>query len=89
MSVRDDAGGEAASETAFFETAPEKIRGSWICPPFEKEKHCMFMRKFSLDGKRIQRARLYIFGLGLYEAYINGKKAGDERSRHFIGGWLV
>lgn len=77
-SVRDDAGAEAVSEAAFFETPPEKIHGTWICSPFEKEKHSLFMRKFELGGKKVKRARLYISGLGLYEAYLNGEKISDE-----------
>ena len=77
-SVRDDAGEEAVSETAFFEAPPEKIQGTWICAPFEKEKHSIFMRKFGLGGKKVKKARLYISGLGLYEAYLNGEKISDE-----------
>lgn len=77
-SVRDDAGEEAVSAAAFFETPPEKIRGTWICAPFEKEKHSIFMRKFELAGKKVKKARLYISGLGLYEAYLNGEKIADE-----------
>ena len=77
-SVRDDAGEEAVSETAFFEAPPEKIQGTWICAPFEKERHAVFMRKFELGGKKIKKARLYISGLGLYEAYLNGEKISDE-----------
>ncbi len=77
-SVRNDAGEEAVSEAAFFEAPPEKIRGKWICAPFEKEKHSVFMRKFELGGKKVKKARLYISGLGLYEAYLNGEKIGDE-----------
>lgn len=33
--------------------------------------------EFSLD-KPVKRATLYICGLGMYEAYINGKKVGDQ-----------
>ncbi len=33
--------------------------------------------EFSVD-KEVKRATLYICGLGLYEAYINGKKVGDQ-----------
>lgn len=33
--------------------------------------------EFSLD-KPVKRATLYISGLGMYEAYINGKKVGDQ-----------
>ncbi|MFR8944322.1 MAG: alpha-L-rhamnosidase N-terminal domain-containing protein [Blautia obeum] len=34
--------------------------------------------------KRIKKARLYICGLGLYEAYVNGKKAGNEYLAPFL-----
>ena len=37
----------------------------------------MFFRDFSLK-KRVKRAVLYVTGLGLYEAYLNGVKAGEE-----------
>ncbi len=77
-SVRDDAGGEAVSGAAFFETAPEKIGGMWIRAPFDKEEHAMFLRKFDLSGKKIRKARLYICGLGLYEAYLNGERVSQE-----------
>lgn len=50
----------------------------------------MFEKKFEIKSSSvteknengfvpgIAQARLYITGLGLYEAYINGKKAGDD-----------
>lgn len=28
--------------------------------------------------EKIEKARLYVCGLGLYEVYINGKKVGDQ-----------
>ncbi len=36
-----------------------------------------YLRKEFASVKKIQRATVYIAGLGLYELYINGKKAGD------------
>lgn len=33
---------------------------------------------FNLNNKAIRRATLYICGLGLYEAYLNGKKIGNQ-----------
>lgn len=38
-----------------------------------------YLRKeFETEKQKIQRATLYISGLGLYEAYINGEKIGDH-----------
>lgn len=36
-----------------------------------------FQKKFEAKG-RVAQARLYICGLGLFEAYVNGEKAGDD-----------
>lgn len=75
--VWDDAGGRARSEAAFFETPPERPAGRWIQAPFDKDVHPLFLRKFTVPGQ-VRSARLYISGLGLYEAYLNGKRVGDE-----------
>lgn len=37
-----------------------------------------YFRKEFQNEKKIEKAMLYISGLGLYEAYINGKKIGDQ-----------
>ncbi|MBR9999878.1 MAG: family 78 glycoside hydrolase catalytic domain [Cyclobacteriaceae bacterium] len=37
----------------------------------------MFRKNFQVDG-RVTDARLYISGLGYYEAYLNGEKIGDH-----------
>ncbi len=37
-----------------------------------------YFRKEFTAGKKIKRATLYISGLGMYEAYLNGKKIGDQ-----------
>ena len=105
VSVQDDAGESAASETAFFETAPEKLGGKWITAPFDKNTHALYRRDWTLgadseaqastgvggsdaaqaaagagghDAAQVVSARLYITGLGVYEAYLNGEKIGDE-----------
>lgn len=39
--------------------------------------HPVFSKRFSLPGN-VTRARLYVTGLGLYEAFVNGEKAGNE-----------
>jgi len=67
----------ALSSRAYFETGKmdESWAGQWITPAEKIENPCIFKR-FSLP-EGILSARLYICGLGLYEAYINGEKVGD------------
>ena len=43
----------------------------------EPIEHPVFSKRFSLPGN-VTRARLYVTGLGLYEAFVNGEKAGNE-----------
>lgn len=69
--------GETAEGTSYFETGKmdEKWLGQWISP--EKETSSAILRKkFTVEEP--DEARLYICGLGVYECYINGMKAGDE-----------
>ena len=67
------------SETAWFETAKldEPWQAEWISPDFPQDWHPVLIKDFSAD-KPVQSARLYICGLGLYEASLNGEKVGDE-----------
>ena len=66
---------------------------NWIAPQKKDAFHPIFSKTFfcsdstchqiPLDSmvpaeKQVQSARLYICGLGVYEAYLNGKKVGDE-----------
>ena len=69
---------------AFFETglpAGEKWAAKWISGNYKvnkKERYpadC-FRKDFSID-KPVRKARLYITACGLYEAELNGRKAGD------------
>ena len=55
----------------------EPFAGQWIAAPFEKTVHPILRRTFTLDGAA-EDARLYITGLGLYEAYLNGQPVTDE-----------
>ncbi len=75
--VWDDAGDCADSDTAYFETAAVLAQGTWITAPFDANVHPLFRRRFELS-KPVASARLYISGLGVYEAWLNGKKVGDE-----------
>ncbi len=58
------------------ETSPEK--GKLNLPP------ARFLRKDFPVGKPVRRAMLYSSALGIHDAYINGRKVGDE---YFNPGW--
>lgn len=72
-------GERAESETAWFETAKreEAWEAAFISAPEDRERMPVLYRDFSVREKPV-RARLYLFGAGLYEVEINGEKAGDE-----------
>jgi len=78
VEVTDDNGECAVSEVNWFETAKreEPWKARWItCQT--KQRHPIFSRKIQVQ-KSLESARLYISGLGVYEARINGEKVGDE-----------
>lgn len=79
VTVRSDAQEEAVSEVNWFETSKmgESWQGKWITCDNTSKRHPIFEKPISLQGE-IQSARLYICGLGLYEAYLNGQKVGEE-----------
>jgi len=59
----------------------ESFKGKWITPKFTHELHPVMRKNFTLTRDEldsIKQGRLYICGLGLYEAYINGKKVGED-----------
>lgn len=62
-------------------------RGRWIgldkAMPWESETQwsrlgARYLRHEFVTGKPVKQATLHICGLGLYEAYINGAKVGDD-----------
>jgi len=72
------------SESAYFELGlleDSDWTASWIGAQLEgdveEQPSPVFRKEFSLE-KEISSARLYISGLGLYEAEINGVKVGDQ-----------
>jgi len=78
--VEVERGGErAVSETAWFETAKlgEPWSAQWIAPDFPEDWHPVLRKEFTLDSA-VASARVYVCGLGLYEAQLNGRKIGDE-----------
>ena len=71
--------GDCGSASSWFETGKmdEPFAGQWIAAPLGKTVHPILRRTFTLDGAA-EDARLYITGLGLYEAYLNGQPVTDE-----------
>lgn len=69
----------AESETAWFETGKldEKWNADWISVEEDRNRMPILYRDFMVKDD-LNRARLYIFGAGLYEVEFNGVKAGDE-----------
>lgn len=83
--VTSDIGEVAVSQTHFFEAAKEAEPwdGKWIGLQSGEDIHPLF-RKLFICEKAIDHARLYICGLGLFEAYINGQKAGNDLLAPFV-----
>lgn len=85
VTVRTDAEGvkgeaeEAVSEVQWFETArmEEPWIGQWITCNSLEARHPFFEKEI-VPAKKVRQARLYVCGLGLYEAYYNGSKIGEE-----------
>ena len=71
--------GEFVSDAAYFETSKmdEEWTGGWIKPQEGDTFHPVFRKRFIADAK-VRSARLYISGLGMYQAFLNGKQAGEE-----------
>ena len=83
VTVENELGEKNVSELAYFETAKmgESWNAKWITTAEEDKVHPVFIKNFSTEianGKEVKSARLYISGLGLFTAYLNGKKIGNE-----------
>lgn len=78
VTVWDDRKQEA-SATAYFETAKcnEVWLAEWIRPQEKDQYHPVFEKRFGASGNLLS-ARLYISGLGLYTACLNGRRVSDE-----------
>ncbi|MBR2345021.1 MAG: family 78 glycoside hydrolase catalytic domain [Lentisphaeria bacterium] len=90
LEVWDDAGRKEATLPIPFEVTlldNSDWKAQWISfdgnNPSVSAPCPYFRKKFTLEEKPVQ-ARLYITARGLFEAYINGKKAGEDR---FVPGW--
>lgn len=77
-----DNGDTGISSVAWFEGGcrEEEWSADWIASPLDKEIQPVMYREFTLDApvSEVACARLYITGLGVYEAGLNGEKAGEE-----------
>ncbi|MCM1122615.1 MAG: glycoside hydrolase family 78 protein [Eubacterium sp.] len=83
VTVRSDAGEESTGEVQWFETAKmqEAWEGKWITCDSGEKRHPYFEKEIAVT-KPVKRARLYISGLGLYEAYYRipeGDSCREER----------
>ena len=59
-----------------FETTSE-LNADFITPKNPKIESPIFIKEFSIENiSEITKARLYVTGLGLYQAFINDKKVG-------------
>lgn len=69
---------EIVSEEAYFETGKqdESWEAKWIAEAKATERLPIFYKKLPVK-KVVSSARLYMCGLGLYEAYLGGEKIGD------------
>lgn len=79
VQVWGDAGDTAVSEVNYFETGKreEALGGEWITTPWDDKGISPYIRKnFKIND--VQKARLYMTGLGLYHLEVNGKKAGND-----------
>lgn len=77
VAVRTDAGEEAVSEENWFETGLDRWQAKWIGCDDSEPRHPVFTKRIA-PKKEVASARLYICGLGLYEASWNGGKIGSE-----------
>lgn len=93
VTVRSDVGEEASGEAQWFETGKreEPWAGKWItCKALEtiasdgakgvesQKRHPYFERDIA-PAKKVARARLYVCGLGLYEAYYRPEGGSPKR----------
>lgn len=93
VKVWDHAGRESAwSAPAFWETGllrREDWKAAWVEPEGDSVKRfepASLLRKEFAVKKKIKTARAYITARGMYELWINGKRAGDE---YLTPGWTM
>ncbi|MBC5786990.1 family 78 glycoside hydrolase catalytic domain [Clostridium facile] len=87
--VWDQDGKTSQTEPAYFETGCNWDGASWITIQNYEDgmDSLLFRTEQKLSGKEVASARLYITGLGDYEAYINGKEVQGELNSILAPGW--
>ena len=85
VTVISDIGETAVSDGCFFETGKlsESWSAQWIGCQQQESFHPEYRKQFALS-KEVAQARLYICGLGLFEAYFGTQKVGDDLLAPFI-----
>ena len=80
VTVRSELGEEASGEIQWFETAKrqEAWEAKWITCDSSKKRHPYFEKEIEIV-KPVKRARLYISGLGLYEAFYQTRAGAPGR----------
>lgn len=70
---------DESSKNSFFETGKmaEPFTASWIGNSNKDLQNTLLLKNFALT-KPVKSARLYMTGLGVYEAYLNKEKVGNE-----------
>ncbi len=88
VTVRTDKG-EQAMGRASFETGKmlSAWEARWIAPQEQEEQdetfHPEFVREIPVHGE-LARARLYVCGLGLFEAWLDDEKVGTDKLAPFL-----
>ncbi|GGG00197.1 family 78 glycoside hydrolase catalytic domain [Paenibacillus abyssi] len=81
VQVWDNHGNQIESDISWWEMGlldPEEWTGTWITRGNNADSSAPFFRyEFNLT-KKIEKARVYICGLGHYELRLNGKRVGDR-----------
>jgi alpha-L-rhamnosidase len=80
VSACSDADEVIISDIEWFETGKmnEEWEAAWITCDSNEPRHPYFEKEIPARTRSVKRARLYMTGLGLYEAYYNGEKIGNE-----------
>lgn len=84
VAVEDELGNLGVGRT-HFETGKmdEAWEAEWIGTPVDYPHHPILTTAFAAD-KPVAKAMLYMSGVGLYEAYLNGEKLTDEVLTPFL-----
>ncbi len=79
VTVRTDCGEEATSALNWFETGKmgTSWTGSWLTHP--RSQRMPVFSRFIPVSKPLKNARLYVCGLGLYEAFLTEQPVNDSR----------